>query len=473
MSEIYTLEPPNRGRVILTTTLGPIEVDLWAKECPKACRNFVQLCLEGYYDDTTFHRVIPGFLVQGGDPSGAGTGGESVYGPSSFPNEYHSRLKFRYRGLVGVATQYPECKYVPRSAEFDPLGQEPEFQVGRPVNGSQFFITLDRADGLNGKHTLFGKVTGPTIWNLARIGELETDSNDRPLECCRIVSCDVVWNPFEDIVPRQLPSRLIANETAEPTSEVSPATLRPNLTKKHAALLSFETEEPDSAEEKVVRSAHDLLETQSLLPATSSPEPAKQAVLQGVSQAESLSIDKIAALKSKVADITARNEPKIESQYESESVPNEQQVSVQDQIAQEYATQARDRVSVKSQGGLGTSTKLERELLLVQDADLMTEHERRREFIRTRKASKTRREKEGNILKHLQDFEKRLKSLNVVAQSDNTESNAMVEEEEEDNGLSWANTKGLRFAIDSSTAFAFDASQQEQQNRLKHHGFKT
>jgi len=65
--------------VLLVTTVGDIDIELWSKEAPKACRNFVQLCLEGYYDNTIFHRVVRDFIVQGGDPTGTGHGGESVY----------------------------------------------------------------------------------------------------------------------------------------------------------------------------------------------------------------------------------------------------------------------------------------------------------------------------------------------------------------------------------------------------------
>ena len=74
MSSVYVSEPPTKGKVILTTTYGPLDIELWPKEAPKAVRNFVQLCLEGYYDKTIFHRIIKGFLVQGGDPTGTGTG---------------------------------------------------------------------------------------------------------------------------------------------------------------------------------------------------------------------------------------------------------------------------------------------------------------------------------------------------------------------------------------------------------------
>ena len=74
MSSVYVNEPPTDGKVILHTTVGEIEVELWSKEIPKGCRNFVQLCLEGYYDNTIFHRVIKDFIVQGGDPTGTGQG---------------------------------------------------------------------------------------------------------------------------------------------------------------------------------------------------------------------------------------------------------------------------------------------------------------------------------------------------------------------------------------------------------------
>ena len=65
---------------MLKTSVGDIELELWAKEAPKACRNFIQLCMEGYYDNTIFHRVVKGFIAQGGDPTGTGEGGQSVYG---------------------------------------------------------------------------------------------------------------------------------------------------------------------------------------------------------------------------------------------------------------------------------------------------------------------------------------------------------------------------------------------------------
>ena len=93
MSSIYITDPTTSGKVLLHTSEGDIDVELWSKECPLACRNFIQLCMEGYYNGTCFHRVIKDFMVQGGDPTGTGQGGESTYG-KPFRDEFHARLKF-------------------------------------------------------------------------------------------------------------------------------------------------------------------------------------------------------------------------------------------------------------------------------------------------------------------------------------------------------------------------------------------
>lgn len=180
MSQLYAQEPPTGGKVVLSTNFGEIEIDLWTKEAPRACRNFIQLCLEGFYDKTVFHRVIKGFMVQGGDPTGTGHGGSSIYG-TPFLDEFHSRLKFNRRGIVAMANP------------------------GAPnMNESQFFMTVDQCPWLDRKHTIFGKIEGQTIFNLLQIAEQETDSSDRPVgdPMPMIVSAQVIDNPFDDIVPR-------------------------------------------------------------------------------------------------------------------------------------------------------------------------------------------------------------------------------------------------------------------------------
>ena len=80
MSSVYATEPPTKGKVLLHTSYGDIDIELWPLEAPRAVRNFTQLAMEGYYDNTIFHRIIDKFMIQGGDPTGTGQGGESIYG---------------------------------------------------------------------------------------------------------------------------------------------------------------------------------------------------------------------------------------------------------------------------------------------------------------------------------------------------------------------------------------------------------
>ena len=74
MSTLYVTEPPTDGKVILYTPKGEIEIELWSKEAPKACKNFIALTLEGYFDNLVWHRIVPGFIIQTGDPTGTGQG---------------------------------------------------------------------------------------------------------------------------------------------------------------------------------------------------------------------------------------------------------------------------------------------------------------------------------------------------------------------------------------------------------------
>lgn len=235
MSNIYIQEPPTNGKVLLKTSAGDIDIELWSKETPKACRNFVQLCMEGYYDGTIFHRMVPEFIVQGGDPTGTGTGGESIYG-RPFKDEFHSRLRFNRRGLVAMANAGPHD------------------------NGSQFFFTLGRADELNNKHTIFGKVTGDTVYNMLRLADVACDGDERPLNPHKIRSTEVLHSPFDDIIPREIKGKKEKNKDEAKKSQ-SKAT-------KNFSLLSF-GEEAEEDEEMVnqvsqtmkgkSKSSHDLL----------------------------------------------------------------------------------------------------------------------------------------------------------------------------------------------------------------------
>lgn len=169
-------EPSTLGKVLLKTNIGDLHIELFSQQCPIACRNFIQLCMEHYYDNTIFHRLIKNFMVQVGDPTGTGYGGRSIYG-IPFKNEYHSRLKFTRHGIIAMAG-------------------------GQGKNNSQFFITLGPCNWLNKKYTIFAKITGDTIYNIFHFNKLKVDVKDKPLINKRILSSKILVNPFPDIIPR-------------------------------------------------------------------------------------------------------------------------------------------------------------------------------------------------------------------------------------------------------------------------------
>lgn len=117
----------------METVMGNIEIELFHKIAPKAVKNFVGLSTSGYYNGVIFHRVIDRFMIQGGDPTGTGMGGTSIYG-DTFEDEFDPSLRYDRPGLLAMANRGPN------------------------TNGSQFFITLVPTPHLNDRHTIFGEV---------------------------------------------------------------------------------------------------------------------------------------------------------------------------------------------------------------------------------------------------------------------------------------------------------------------------
>ena len=182
MSDLYITEPPTSGKVILETNYGNIDIELFTLEAPKSCRNFIQHCLNKYYNGCHFFKIFKNFMIQTGDPTNTGSGGESIYS-SDFRDEFHSRLKFNHRGVVAMNNK-----------------NKPN------TNGSQFFITLEKCEEMNKKFTIFGKVTGPTFFNAVNISNLSADEDGKPLmnnqeEIPKIINTEVVLNPFKDLKP--------------------------------------------------------------------------------------------------------------------------------------------------------------------------------------------------------------------------------------------------------------------------------
>ncbi len=142
---------------VMKTNMGTIDLELLPDVAPKAVKNFVGLTNQGYYDSLTFHRVINNFMIQGGDPTGTGEGGKSIYG-GLFEDEFNQNFKFDSAGVLAMANAGPN------------------------TNGSQFFITLAATPWLNFHYTIFGKViSGLEV--VQEIGKVPTSSpNDKPIK---------------------------------------------------------------------------------------------------------------------------------------------------------------------------------------------------------------------------------------------------------------------------------------------------
>jgi cyclophilin family peptidyl-prolyl cis-trans isomerase len=140
---------------IIRTNVGTIELELFEKQTPKTVENFAGLAKKGYYNGVIFHRVIDGFMIQGGDPTGTGRGGESLWG-GKFEDEIVPALRHDSPGILSMANAGPN------------------------TNGSQFFITHAATPWLDGKHTVFGKViSGMDV--VYAIGKVPRNQMDRPV----------------------------------------------------------------------------------------------------------------------------------------------------------------------------------------------------------------------------------------------------------------------------------------------------
>ena len=148
--------------VLMETSMGNVEIELYEDKAPATTKNFVDLIEKGFYDGIIFHRVIDGFMIQGGDPSGDGTGGPGY----EIKDEFGPGLKHDSKGILSMANAGPN------------------------TGGSQFFITLGPTPHLDGRHAIFGKVViGMPI--IEQPGKVEVDGSDRPKEEIKMVKVSI------------------------------------------------------------------------------------------------------------------------------------------------------------------------------------------------------------------------------------------------------------------------------------------
>tara|TARA_B110000046_G_scaffold183057_1_gene218350 strand:+ start:1622 stop:2155 length:534 start_codon:yes stop_codon:yes gene_type:complete len=151
---------------VLETTKGTIEIELRADLAPRTVENFTTHIKNGYYNGLVFHRIIKGFMIQGGDPTGTGRGGKSIWG-GKFKDEFNTKAMFNQIGILAMANSGPN------------------------TNGSQFFITTVETPWLNGKHTIFGYVKGEksftTVASLENVQTSGRYGGNKPLKEEKII----------------------------------------------------------------------------------------------------------------------------------------------------------------------------------------------------------------------------------------------------------------------------------------------
>jgi peptidyl-prolyl cis-trans isomerase-like protein 2 len=174
--EDYMLKPKrvkHKGYARMSTSLGDLNIELLPEFAPRAVWNFVQLAKKGYYRNTVFHRNIKGFMIQGGDPTGTGRGGQSIWG-KPFNDEFEGPNTHNARGILSMANK------------------------GKNTNTSQFFISYRQLPHLDRKHTIFAHVVGGLDTTLKSMELAEVGEKDRPVDDIQILDVVVFVDPFEE-----------------------------------------------------------------------------------------------------------------------------------------------------------------------------------------------------------------------------------------------------------------------------------
>lgn len=190
--EEYMLKPKRvkiKGYARIETNYGNLNIELQTETAPRAVWNFCQLAKKGYYKGVIFHRNIKRFMIQGGDPTGTGKGGTSIWG-KNFNDEFDGPLTHDARGVVSMANK------------------------GKNTNSSQFFITYNAAKHLDRKHTIFGRVVGD-LDVLSKLENVPVGAGDRPLDDIVMEDVVVFLDPFEEFQKQRSEQAAKERERAE------------------------------------------------------------------------------------------------------------------------------------------------------------------------------------------------------------------------------------------------------------------
>ncbi|CAO3601172.1 unnamed protein product [Absidia cylindrospora] len=195
----------SKAYVRIATNLGNLNIELYCDKAPRTCYNFIMLAKTGYYDNVIFHRSIKNFMIQGGDPTGTGKGGQSYFG-QEFPDEIKQTLSHDDRGILSMANH------------------------GKNTNGSQFFITYRPCTHLDRQHTIFGRVVG----GMDVLDKMESiaveKKTDRPERDIKMTGVEVLVDPYQ-VYKDRLNSKL--------TKEANAAAIQAEKEQKEAKINSM------------------------------------------------------------------------------------------------------------------------------------------------------------------------------------------------------------------------------------------
>lgn len=197
------------GTACIRTNFGDLFFTLFASKSPRCCFNFIQLAKGGYYDNVQFHRFVKGFILQGGDPTGTGRGGESFWGKPFGERSLHPSLNHDDRGILSMAN----------AGDLN-------------ANGSQFFITLRSTPHLNGKHPIFGKLLSgnSVLEQIEAEVDVDVNSGHRPLKPIVIEDVFVLEDPFEEAKKLAMKSSVsgVSGGGSKFTSKTTISTAKPS-----------------------------------------------------------------------------------------------------------------------------------------------------------------------------------------------------------------------------------------------------
>lgn len=308
MSNILNQEPQAYGLIKFKTTFGDLEIELFTKQCPKATKNFVQLCLDGFYQGTIFERVEKDFIAIGGSDSNYSDTQSEFF--TYYQDEFHSRLRFNRRGLLASAN------------------------TAKDENGAKFFFTLAATPELQNKHTIFGKLKGNSVYSLVDLNDCQVDEDYRPYIKQMIVEVTVIDNPWPDLKPNlnnveHLNSIRRKRQKIDHHNLAHDPKLKPNPAK--VKKLSFGQNSEDSESEKDDESSKNI---------NSRAEPNKhvKTVVNEANVKQETSVDQKSPVRMKNIEIEVKDEQDEKSRAARDKERRLQEIRAQIQELKEQST---------------------------------------------------------------------------------------------------------------------------------------